>query len=244
MKILIPAGQETNPDDNKEQEVTPTTRTISVTVTNGSNNIGNATVTIGSVTAQTGPRGGAAELENIPDGEQTITASAEGYTEATQTVTIDKNHTSFEIVLTVPYEIAFVDDKNGYNEQLNDSNSGLVQYYTKWPREDGVDANGDPVHDLDTEVVGHSWESAMTAPTDPSETSTWPWVILRLYDYTGTVIVKYDGETKLTLEAENRNYYVLSVPNDLGITSDRLEWGTGNKTGHEFDINLLEVIFE
>lgn len=244
MKTPIPADQETNPDDNEEQEVTPTTRTISVTVSNGSSNIGNATVTIGSVSEQTGPRGGAAELANIPDGEQTIVVTAEGYTEATQTVTVDKDHTTFEIIMTVPYEIAFINDEESYNEQLNDSNSGLVQYYTKWPREDGVDANGDPVHDLDTEVVGHSWESAMTAPTDPEETSTFPWVVLRLYNYTGTVIVKYDNEVKLTLEAENRNYYVLSVPNDLGITSDRLEWGTGNKTGQEFDINLLEVVFE
>ena len=93
-------GQEINPDDNQEQEVTPTTRTISVTVTNNGDNVGSATVTIGTITGETGPRGAACSLENIPDGKQNVTVSAEGYVTKIEEITVSESSTSFTIEIT------------------------------------------------------------------------------------------------------------------------------------------------
>lgn len=168
--------------------------------------------------------------------------------------TVDKNQVGYvdpeveteeEIpVVSSNNTYAVILDKAGYNEQLAEEDSGLNRYYTRWPREDGIDENGDPVHDLSTEVVGHSWESAMTAPTDPAETSTYPWIVLKLDDFVGTIEFKYDNVSKFTWNIEEaRRYAIVSVPNDLGMTDYRLVWGTGATGTKTFNPELLEVIF-
>ncbi len=134
-------------------------------------------------------------------------------------------------------------NKADYDALLAEDDNGLKRYYIKWPREDGIDAEGNPVHDLETEVVGHSWESAITAPTDPEETSTFPWIVLTLDNFTGTADFRYDGESKFIWNLENRQYGIASVPNDLNMTDYRLQWGTGATGEKTFDPNLLEVIF-
>ena len=134
-------------------------------------------------------------------------------------------------------------DEASYNAALADSTNGLNKYYAKYPREDGIDAEGNPVRDLETEVVGHSWESAITAPTDPAETSSFPWIVLTLNDFTGTADFKYDGESKFVWNLENRQFGIASVPNDLNMTDYRLVWGTGATGKEEFDISKLDVVF-
>lgn len=135
-------------------------------------------------------------------------------------------------------------NKANYDALLAETDSGLNRYYTRWPREDGIDAEGNPVHDLSTEVVGHSWESAMTAPTDPAETSSFPWIVLKLDDFTGSIEFKYDNVTKFTWNIEEaRRYGIVSVPNDLGMTDYRLVWGTGATGTETFNPELLDVIF-
>ena len=113
MRIPIPADQETNPDDNGAQEATPTKRKISITVTNGEDSIGNATVTIGSVTGTTGPRGAACELEDIPDGKQNVTVSAEGYVQKTEEITVSESNTTFTITLIAQAQSSGGTDSTG-----------------------------------------------------------------------------------------------------------------------------------
>lgn len=146
---------------------------------------------------------------------------------------IVQSNNKFDVILS----------ENDYNKLLSEEDNGLIRYYNKWPREDGIDANGDPVRDLETEVVGHSWESAITAPTDPKETSTFPWVVLTLDNFTGTADFQYDGESKFIWNLENRQYGIASVPNDLNMTDYRLVWGTGEAGEQTFDPSKLEVIF-
>lgn len=154
-------------------------------------------------------------------------------TEEQQEEPITQNNNKFDVIIT----------EADYNKLLAESDNGLIRYYTKWPREDGIDSEGNPVHDLTTEVVGHSWESAMTAPTDPPETSSFPWIVLTLDNFTGTADFKYDGETKFSWNLEERQYGIVSVPNDLNMTDYRLEWGTGATGKQTFDPSKLEVIF-
>lgn len=139
--------------------------------------------------------------------------------------------------------IVVIKSESDYNTELNNANSALNKYYTKWPREDAIDADGKPIRDLTTEVAGHSWESAITAPTEPAETSTFPWVTLNMDNFTGTIIVKYNNEIKLIWNVEEKSYGILSVPNDLELTDYRLQWGTGEAGTEAFNEELLEVTY-
>ena len=65
----------------------------------GNNPVENATVAIGDVTGTTGSAGGCS-LQNIPDGEQTVTVTKEGYEDYTGTITVSENNTSFTVSLT------------------------------------------------------------------------------------------------------------------------------------------------
>lgn len=145
-----------------------------------------------------------------------------------------QNNNYFNVILS----------ESDYNNLLNESDNGLIRYYNKWPREDGIDSEGNPVRDSDTEVVGHSWESAITAPTDPAKTSSFPWIVLTLDNFKGVVDFKYDGEDKFSWDMKtSRQYGIASVPNDLNMTDYRLEWGTGNPGEKTFDPSLLQVTF-
>lgn len=139
-------------------------------------------------------------------------------------------------------DIALIQTKSDYNTQLADENSALNKYYTKYPREDAIDANGDPIRDPNTEVKGHSWESAITAPTDPSQTSSFPWLTVNMNNFTGIILVKYNNQEKLSWNVTDKSFGILSVPNDLNMTDYRLAWGTGS-ISNELDESLFEVIY-
>ena len=80
---------------------------ISVSVTDGENGVGDATVTIGEQTGKTGGQGGCT-VKDVPLGETTVTVTATGFEEYSATETITNETTSLTIVLT-----AIVDDNNG-----------------------------------------------------------------------------------------------------------------------------------
>ena len=65
----------------------------------GTGSVEGATVAIGDVTGTTGSAGGCS-LQNIPDGEQIVTVTKEGYTDYTGTITVSENNTSFTVSLT------------------------------------------------------------------------------------------------------------------------------------------------
>lgn len=135
-------------------------------------------------------------------------------------------------------------DKASYNRELNKTDSGLNRYYTKYPREDGIDAEGHPVRDPQTEVVGHSWESAITALTDPVQTSSFPWIDVAFDNLEGTIDFKYDGEIKDTWDIKTKNTFgIVSVPNDLNMPDYRLVWGTGAVGEKTFNPELFEIIY-
>ena len=82
-----------------EEVVEPTTRTISITVDDGTDAIQGATVVIGEVSKTTGSAGGCSFTE-MTDGEKSVTVTKEGYTDKTETITVSENYTSFTISLT------------------------------------------------------------------------------------------------------------------------------------------------
>lgn len=86
-------------EDDEEEAPQVTTRDLSITVDDGENAVSGVSVAIGDITGTTGPAGGCT-LKGVSDGEHTITATKEGYTEYSDTITVDSTHTSFTISLT------------------------------------------------------------------------------------------------------------------------------------------------
>lgn len=82
-------------------------RNLSITVNDGENAIEGASVAIGDITGTTGNAGGCT-LSNVLDGEHTITATAEGYENYSDTITSDSTHSSFTISMTAVTD----DDEN------------------------------------------------------------------------------------------------------------------------------------
>lgn len=66
---------------------------------NGTGSVEGATVAIGDVTGTTG-RAGGCSLQNISDGEHTVTVTKEGYEDYTNTITVSEESTSFTVSLT------------------------------------------------------------------------------------------------------------------------------------------------
>lgn len=87
------------PSPDPEPTPEPVTRNLSFTVNDGTNPVEGATVTIGSVTGNTGSQGGCT-LQGISDGSQTVTVTKEGFTEYTDTITVSEESTSFTVSLT------------------------------------------------------------------------------------------------------------------------------------------------
>lgn len=75
------------------------TRNISFKIDDGTNPVENATVTIGTETGTTGSAGGCT-LNGIPDGDNTVTVTAEGFVDYTDTITVSADDTEFTISLT------------------------------------------------------------------------------------------------------------------------------------------------
>lgn len=86
-------------EDDDEETPQVTTRDLSITVDDGENAVSGVSVAIGDITGTTGPAGGCT-LRGVADGEHTITATKEGYTEYSDTISSDSTHTSFTISLT------------------------------------------------------------------------------------------------------------------------------------------------
>ena len=86
-----------------------TKRTLEITITDGTNPILSATVTIGS-TSETTDSDGVAEFE-LYDGEYTVSASATGYTTVSDVVDVNENNLDMTIELEVTDTITItVDD--------------------------------------------------------------------------------------------------------------------------------------
>lgn len=86
--------------DSEEEPAEPVTRDLSFTVNDGENPVQGATVTLREVEKTTGSAGGCT-FNEVTDGEHEVTVEAEGYNTATETITVDAEHTSFTITLTV-----------------------------------------------------------------------------------------------------------------------------------------------
>ena len=86
-------------EDDDEETPQVTTRDLSITVDDGETAVSGVSVAIGDITGTTGPAGGCT-LRGVADGEHTLTATKEGYTEYSNTISSDSTHTSFTISLT------------------------------------------------------------------------------------------------------------------------------------------------
>ena len=83
---------------------------ITVNVSDGTNPISGATVTIGD-NEETTDEDGDATFESVYEGSQTVTVTKTGYATKTSTINVDETHTSFEIELEVVDTITItVDD--------------------------------------------------------------------------------------------------------------------------------------
>lgn len=82
-------------DDDPETS----SRDISITVNDGTDPVEGVSVAIGQITGTTGAAGGCT-LKSVEDGEQTITATKEGFEEYSDTITVSEDNTSFTISLT------------------------------------------------------------------------------------------------------------------------------------------------
>ena len=93
-------GSNSNGDSNESQQPqSPTTRTLSFTINDGTDAIEGASVKIGSTTKTTGSAGGCT-FTNMADDTYSVEVSKEGYTTKTESITSDETHTSFTISLT------------------------------------------------------------------------------------------------------------------------------------------------
>lgn len=86
-----PAGQD-NPENNQQQQNQTATKTVKVKVVKKGSDpeetVGSASIMIGTITGETGINGGQATLSNVPEGSQTITVTATGYKNYTDTIVI------------------------------------------------------------------------------------------------------------------------------------------------------------
>lgn len=79
-------------------EVNPETRNINFIINDGTNAVQGASVSIGGITGTTGSAGGCT-LQNVSDGEHSVTVSAEGFITKTETIIVSESDTSFTISL-------------------------------------------------------------------------------------------------------------------------------------------------
>lgn len=87
-------------DDSPTRQVNPETVNIRVCVTDeNDDSVARANVSIDEITSTTGSAGGCT-LQNVPIGSQTITVTAEGFEDYTETIEVTLEKTEFEITLT------------------------------------------------------------------------------------------------------------------------------------------------
>ena len=88
MKVMILPNTEVNPE----------TRNINFIINDGTNAVQGASVSIDGITGTTGSAGGCT-LQNVSDGEHSVTVSADGFTTKTETIIVSESDTSFTISL-------------------------------------------------------------------------------------------------------------------------------------------------
>ena len=89
-----------NLPDNEE---TPETRDINFIITDGTNAIQGAKVSIENlnISGTTGSAGGCT-LRNVPDGEQLVIVSKSGYDDVIEVITVPESDTTFTLQLEKP----------------------------------------------------------------------------------------------------------------------------------------------
>ena len=95
---MILPNTEVNPENSNQEVETPVTRNINFIVNDGTDAVQGATVSIDEITGTTGSQGGCT-LQNVSDGEHSVTVSADGFTTKTETITVSESDTSFTISL-------------------------------------------------------------------------------------------------------------------------------------------------
>ena len=71
----------------------------------------------------------------------------------------------------------------------------MNRLYYSYIREDGIDVECNPVYNANTFIAAHSWESAISVPTNPARTSTVPWISINLIGIINEdLVVEYKGE--------------------------------------------------
>ena len=102
--VKLPAGQEANPDDEggQEETTTETTVDVSVTITDGTDPVQGAIVTIGTQSCANGTgSGGGCTVKDGPIGEDVaVSVTCEGYEDYTATEDITAETTTLTIALT------------------------------------------------------------------------------------------------------------------------------------------------
>ena len=88
MKVMILPNTEVNPE----------TRNINFIINDGTSAVQGASVSIGDITGTTGSQGGCT-LQNVSDGEHSVTVTADGFISKTETITVSESDTSFTISL-------------------------------------------------------------------------------------------------------------------------------------------------
>ena len=88
MKVMILPNTEVNPE----------TRNINFIINDGTSAVQGASVSIGDITGTTGSQGGCT-LQNVSDGEHSVTVTADGFISKTKTITVSESDTSFTISL-------------------------------------------------------------------------------------------------------------------------------------------------
>lgn len=101
--IAVLEGEEEGEENNTTTETT-TKRTISVSVTDGTDPVKGASVVltkgVTEVASSTTGDAGGCTLQNVEDDTYTLTVSKEGFTEYSASVTTSENNTSLSVELT------------------------------------------------------------------------------------------------------------------------------------------------
>ena len=100
--IAVLGGEEGSSEE--EETVTTPKRSISVTVTDGTDPVNGASVVLTksseTIASSTTGSSGGCTLQNVEDGTYTLTVTKDGFTDYTSSVTTSENNTTLSVELT------------------------------------------------------------------------------------------------------------------------------------------------
>jgi hypothetical protein len=100
--IAVLGGEEESSEE--EETVTTPKRSISVTVTDGTDPVNGASVVLTksseTIASSTTGSSGGCTLQNVEDGTYTLTVTKDGFTDYTSSVTTSENNTTLSVELT------------------------------------------------------------------------------------------------------------------------------------------------